>query len=495
MILINNGELTLKISLGMPNQWRDETIDQIQGYYHWEKITLQKETRFLRFEVESAGAELTEICLLDYEGNRLPITSINPEGQLGPGYEKLVDEQEKITLPIDFMSETYFDEIYFVRAAEDYLNSRNPYENTHPPLGKEIIALGILILGFSPFSWRISGVIFATLMIPVLYVLGKELTKSWIWGAVAAFLFALDFMHFTMSRIATVDTYVVFFSLASQIFFYKYLMKVLEGKKGQIYWVLLSWAIFFSLAFSTKWYAIFGLLGQFFLLIACHSRWITRIGVALRAERFGLNNAKIFIIFLGVAGAVYFFTFIPQIKMGYGVIEIIKEQFSMFSYHYELVATHPFSSPWYSWPIIFRPVWLWTSEFSDSLVSNIVALGNPAVWWFGVIAIIHCVFRFFKKRDLPTLFIITIFSYQWLSYALISRPLFLYHYYINVPILCIAISLFLKDIWSNKNHRILIFIYLAIVIYLFITFYPIISGIPASRDLIDSLKWFNSWTF
>ena len=72
------------------------------------------------------------------------------------------------------------------------------------------------------------GVIFATLMVAVMYLLGKKLFGTWIGGFTAAFLLTFDFMHFTMGRMGTADTYVVFFALASQLFFLIYLKNVID---------------------------------------------------------------------------------------------------------------------------------------------------------------------------------------------------------------------------------------------------------------------------
>lgn len=491
MILIKKGDITLSISTGSPNNWNIGVSKLIQGYYSWQKIPLNEESSYIRFEAEDGGAELVEILFMDIEGERLQIVSIN--AMAGEGFERLIDEQGKISLPISYMSETYFDEVYFVRAAEDYLNAKDPYENTHPPLGKEIIAAGIAMLGYSPFNWRIMGVIFAALIIPVLYVLGRDLTGSWIWGSVAALLFTLDFMHFTLARIATVDTYVVFFSLVSQVFFLKHL-KTMNHSRGVSYWIILLWAIFFGLAFSTKWYALFGLLGQFFLLAALRNRWKKvdgdNTGVALTPVL-----AKILIIFLGAGGVVYLSTYIPQMNMGYGILDIAREQFFMFGYHYDLAATHPFSSPWYSWPIIYQPVWMSFSEYSTVSVSTIAALGNPAVWWVGIAAVLYCLYKFIRERDPASLFILATFSFQWIPYAFLSRPLFLYHYYINVPILCLATVIFLKEVFYKGKLRLVVLVYILATVYLFSTFYPVISGNLTPGDLVYSLRWFTSWIF
>ena len=43
------------------------------------------------------------------------------------------------------------------------------YENTHPPLGKVIMAVGVLIFGMCPFGWRFLGTLFGVLMVPIIY--------------------------------------------------------------------------------------------------------------------------------------------------------------------------------------------------------------------------------------------------------------------------------------------------------------------------------------
>ena len=172
-----------------------------------------------------------------------------------------------VQYPSDYMSNTYFDEIYFVRTAEQYLHLQIPYEWTHPPLGKLIQAAGIAIFGFDPFGWRIMGVIFATLMIALVYLLGKELLGTWIGGFTAAFLLTFDFMHFTMARMGTADTYVVFFSVASQLFFlFTSRSVVKDGWKTSVLPLFLAF-VFFALAFSSKWLVLYGFVGEVAILI------------------------------------------------------------------------------------------------------------------------------------------------------------------------------------------------------------------------------------
>ena len=112
-----------------------------------------------------------------------------------------------------YENSAYFDEIYHARTAYEHILNLEPYENTHPPLGKYLISLGIRLFGMNPFGWRCVGTFFGVLMLPALYYLIKKLLGSTWLCALGTLLFAFDFMHFTQTRIATIDTYAVFFLL------------------------------------------------------------------------------------------------------------------------------------------------------------------------------------------------------------------------------------------------------------------------------------------
>ena len=169
--------------------------------------------------------------------------------------------------PPTYRSETYFDEDLFVRAAKQYLSLKEPVSRRHTRRWEAHYRGRIRgCLGFNPFSWRIMGVLFATLMIPVIYALGLVLFKTRAAATIAASLLSLDFMHFTMSRMGTADTYLVFFILLSTLFFYLNYEKMAGGSGPDYRFILLGVACF-GLAFSVKWIALFGLVGEAILFL------------------------------------------------------------------------------------------------------------------------------------------------------------------------------------------------------------------------------------
>ena len=510
--LVKSGEGDVQFATGSPGSWSESarSVNIPFRYYSWNEINVDTQTRYVQFEVQpESSIEVAEVAVQNSGGQRVAIAAVNAEGASDPSLSHLVDEQNLVELPPTYMGETYFDEIYYVRSAEQYLHFQVPYEWTHPPLGKLIIASGIAVFGFNPFGWRIMGVIFATLMIPLIYVLGKKLLGTWIGGFASAFLLVFDFMHFTMARISTVDTYVVFFSLASQLFFLIYLKNVLkEGWKTSVLPLFLA-ILFFAFGFSTKWFVLYGFAGQLVLLAALRLKEVSKLKKGITDKIYAFTDRPFTLIlgFLLLLVLIYFLTYIPDMLAGRSLVEVINLQGSMYNYHATLTATHPFSSPWWTWPLMLKPLWLYVSYLPNNVTSTITLMGNPLVWWVGFACIIGIsVFsvakvassagkRVFHNAGFPAVFIVTFFFFQWIPYMLISRVTFIYHFYLNVPFLSLATAYFISRYWSSKWAKLAALAYFAGVVALFALFYPVISGAPVSNSFIDSLKWLNGWTF
>src|SRR6202022_2809490 len=89
---------------------------------------------------------------------------------------------------LQYPNDKIFDEVYYPRAAGEYLSGTDvgghgPYEFTHPPLSKLIIALSMLLFGGlhggdTTLGWRFLNVVIGALMLPLAYAFGKRLTGS-----------------------------------------------------------------------------------------------------------------------------------------------------------------------------------------------------------------------------------------------------------------------------------------------------------------------------
>ena len=176
--------------------------------------------RFIRLTTLQDNAQLNELVLTDSQGHTVEIRDHE-------GGDELFDEQDGYNKAITFRSGTYFDEIYHARTAYEIVHGISHCEWTHPPLGKVFISLGVRAFGMNPFGWRVVGVLFGIGMLPFMYLFGRRLFRNKTWAAGAlTFLFAFDFMHFTQTRIATIDVYGTFFIIAM----YQFLRKIRMGR-------------------------------------------------------------------------------------------------------------------------------------------------------------------------------------------------------------------------------------------------------------------------
>ena len=547
---VHSGNATVTIYTGSPGNWTNvgQIVLQPSGtdYSVFQSGTINSNTQFLSFDVQpiaynsnpmfanlgvpnpsdqtdSPFIQVAEIGVESQNHQQIPIISITGENTTDPTLSKLGDEQNQLQIPPTYMSKMYFDEVYFARSAENYLNHQIPNERTHPPLGKLIQASGIAVFGATPFGWRIMGVIFATLMIPLMYLLGKKLFGTWIGGFSAAFLLAFDFMHFTMARIGTADTYVVFFALASQLFFLTYFANVVKNRWKVSVLPLFLAVLFFAFGFSTKWFTIFGALGMVALLVVIRFKDVVKLKGRLSDKYVALFDYPVFLFleFIGLSAAIYFVTYIPDMLAGDSFSTILNLQNSMLSFHSSASIVDKSSAPWWSWPFMFRldgvnvPRWFDITYLPNNVDSTITVLGNPAVWWIGFAAVlaltgiviyksgivqglrsksIHKRFNI-KQADLPIVFIVVIFFFSWLPYIIISRATYIYHFYLSVPLLCLAATYFINKYWSKPIGKIVAVAFFASVVILFVAFYPVISGMPVSNQYIHNLKWFPSWFF
>ena len=181
----------------------------------------------------------------------------------------------------------YFDEVYFPTTAAEILKGKDNawdfygHENTHPPLSKEIMALGAAIFGttdpkgvdtgcwgdqedearrndpdwnYKPLGWRFFGAVASVGSVLFMYLLSKRLFKSEVAALASAAFLTMDGLALAQGRIGTPDTYVLFFVLGTLYF--------LASER-----FLLS-GIFLGAAAASKWIGAFTMGPVILFLIA-----------------------------------------------------------------------------------------------------------------------------------------------------------------------------------------------------------------------------------
>ena len=461
------------------------------------------DARYVKITCSKEKMMMGEVGIVDAEGNPISYTT---------QIKEICDEQEMIPDRATYMNGTYFDEIYHPRTAYEIVHQRGLYENTHPPLGKELIGLGTMIFGMTPFGWRFMGTLTGVLMLIVMYMFLKKLFDNTRLCAIGTFLFAVDFMHFAQTRLATIDSYAVLFIMISSYFLIDYLAIDFNKdplKKGFI--PLLLCGIFFGIGCASKWICIYSPFGIAIILVFVWTRaYAEYINKRIKVDfgkKFGRTIAWCVLCFVVIPVLIYCASYLPEIAFdlqGRTPLQyIIQNQEYMFKYHSGLTSTHPYSSNWYEWIIMKKPLWAYNdSEISgQGLCSTISTFGNPAVWWIGAITMIFTIYIAIKKKSVKALMIIIPYMTQLLPWVMVSRCVFIYHYFACVPFMIMSIVYLMEYMLENwdVSQKVLYGIfygYCAVALLLFVGFYPVISGYTVSKQYVkDYLKWFDSWVF
>ena len=464
-----------------------------------------------------------EIRAYDANENEIKLEAVSERA------ERLLDEQDTVPKDYSYMNSTYFDEVYFPRTVYEIMNNTAINEYTHPPLGKLIMSIPVYFWGLTPFSYRFLGNVCGILMILVIYEIAKVLFKKEKYALFAAIIMALDGMHFVQTRIGTVDSYLVLFCLTSFLFFLKYLSLDKDKEfKYKITSLLIS-GTFWGMAISVKWTA-------FFVGAGLGVMWLFSFFMHNEYKRKGHFSPAIILWsilgFVIIPISIYVASYIPiinnpnseltyytsekDLKKGksqetftvkiHDVKSFLDYQGAMYNYHSELQLrkvknneeAHAFSSEWYTWPFMKRPLWFYCGRFynddgSLEKYGTIACMGNPAIWWLGIITTIFTLVYSLIKRNKEGLILILMIAITWLTYAFIKREMFIYHYFITLPFVMLTIVFAFSKLieWKNK-FKIILPILCTVFLGFFIYFYPVYSGIPVDPQYIEKTKWFKA---
>ena len=364
----------------------------------------------------------------------------------------------------------YFDEVYHAFTAKVIMGADRAkawewwntppsgfaYEWTHPPLAKLGMVLGMTIFGQNSFGWRIPGAILGVGSVFMVYLLAKIIFKDKVIGLLSAGVFSLDGLALVISRIGMNDSYLLFFSLISIYLFIK----------QKNFWS----SVAFGLALASKWSAFWA---------------IPILGVIFLSRKKKLSWSYVWFFILPVI--IYLGSYIDMFLTGHNLSIWWGMQQQMWWYHTGLKATHPYTSMWWSWPLLIRPIYLYTSEEIGGMVSRIYAFGNPMVFWFGLVSVITSLVYAYLEKNKKLALVVFCYVIFFVPWALSPRIMFLYHYLPSIPFLAIPSGYILRRFPK------IIFPYFLICLLFFIYFYPHWAGLKIPLWLDQSYYWVSSW--
>ena len=370
----------------------------------------------------------------------------------------------------------------------------------HPPTGKWLIALGMKIFGQAdPVGWRIAAAICGIITVFLLCRLAQNLFRTPALTLLAGLFLATDGMAIVMSRTSILDGFLTMFALAAFLCVVKdqeasrprllaklrewdglgaprqgwsdlrtYLTRqdrrpfTIGPNAGNRPWLLAA-GVLAGLSCSVKWSGIYALafLGLFVALREVTCRWRAGHPSPIR----GALLADIwwaFILMVPTAILTYiaswFGWFAHPAAHGHGrsgipgfagsLADLWLYHKEMWTFHNGLSTPHTYQSSPYTWLAQYRATsFHWangpevTGCTSGTCATDIVALGNPLLWWIGIGALIVVLWATVRYRNwrtgVITLGYIALYV-PWLAYA--HRTIFTFYTVAFAPFVALAVA-------------------------------------------------------
>jgi dolichyl-phosphate-mannose-protein mannosyltransferase len=423
-----------------------------------------------------------------------------------------------------------FDEVYFREAALRYLDG-SYFFDLHPPLGKLLLAGWAKLLGVTAtaqstdpaVALRLLPALAGTTLVAVFYLLLRELTASRKVATFGAALLLLDNAILVESRLILIDSMLLLFGIGA-------LTCYLASRRltGRAHWILLTCsAVLAGMAASTKLTGIsaLGLIGLVWFVQTVRHRISWRLALPQAAvlvlvpafiyagifaihfqllSHSGPNDAFMSQQFQStLVGNV---NYKPSASMSFPdrFIELNKAM-----HFYELSLNnshHPYSSSWLSWPFMKRPVYYWAGP-----KEYIYLQGNPVIWWGLLVGVVVVALGWLRRPELfqqhrwAMALLAAAWAANFLPFATIVRPMFLYHYFFAFMFCIAAVSIGLgllagwmtdgENVWQFPSRRsaALYWGILAVAMADFLFFAPISYGLPLSDAGLSARIWLDSW--
>ena len=493
-VFSHGAEGTIDVECGTQQNLKKFKIDMSYSwFYGWKETDISGcgSDISLAFKIANGG-KIGELAFYSNSSFVSPITVCEGTKCI-PATNSVFFDEPKLDQQ-NFQHGTYFDEVYYARAVTELLAGKYPWENTHPALGKFIMTWWIQLTDLNPLQWRTMNAFFGVCLCILVFFMLMDLTGNFNITLFGSLFVIFDFSRITLSRIATIDIMTCFFMTGSYWILGRIVRDFTVRNKSFITLKnCVFLALFLSFAISIKWNAVFTVVACFCVLCGFI---LQRILKGLKVDYARILGA-LSIIFVIAPTVIYFLSFQPfhwYLSTGYSFDKFLQDQVNMYQYHSNLKATHGFSSPFWSWPFIQRPMWFYTDRALDEgWYYTITVLGNPLIWWAFFPAIVFLFMRKYFSRNMPTLVFFLAFCAQFFCWMIASRITFIYHFLPSAVFGCILLAIALNELL--QKYRYFVTAYLIGAGTCVVLFWPVVTGLKVSQNYAQYLKWFSSWYF
>ena len=424
----------------------------------------------------------------------------------------------------------------------------------HPPLGKWLIGLGMLIFGpENSFGWRVATAVTGILAVVLIMLIARLLFKSMLLATIAGFLLAISGTAIAMSRVALLDNFVMFFALLgfgavlldrswSRVRLAAWIARREEGGRGTDWgpalwnrpWLIAAGAAFGATA-AVKWSGLYFLAAFAVYTLVVDALARRRAGIQFWASGTVFKQAPVtFLLTVPIALVVYLSTWSSWFLSDNGYsrhwaedaghawsgllswVPLSVQSFwhfeaSVYSYHLGEMRPHGYQANPLTWLLMIRPTSMYYQSSSlgqdgcqfTTCGASITGIANPIIWWAATAAVLYLVYRLARYREWRVGLILMgmVAGYlPWLLY--LNRTVFQFYTIAFEPYMLLAlvfvIGLILGSPHDERDRRVsglrLVGIFLGFAAVVSAFYWPLWTGLQIDYNFLRLHWWLPTWT-
>ncbi len=374
-----------------------------------------------------------------------------------------------------------WDEHHFVLNARTYIHHAHDW-NDHPPFGKLLIAIGMVLFGDHSFGWRIVSVCAGVASIFLSGLLAESAFEDSRAGLVAAAFTAVDGFLIAYSRTALLDGILTMFVL----------LTALLAVRARTPWHMAVVGAVIGAASGIK---LSGVALGLPALVLC-----------LRLRRPVWSALA-----LGTAPVVYTATFSLGLRLAgeasspvdawKRTIALVIQQAGATQF------IHPLTSHWFTWFLPKRPITIRYDVVQPGIVRASTTLGNLILWWSAALMLLACcvlllgvVVRAVRARSLhvpvsaTSRGLVTVFLFaltMLLPWIIGKRDSYIYHYLPTYALSLVMIAGVVARVYAGR--RVPALGYVLAVGVLSAYYAPVWAQLPLTTAAFDQRVFLPMW--
>lgn len=451
-----------------------------------------------------------------------------------------------------------FDEKHYAPQAWQVLQNGGIEDNpgyeliVHPPLAKQLLAIGEAMFGYTGLGWRVAPAVAGTILVFLIVRIARRMTGSTLLGAIAGLLLIADGVSMVSSRTALLDIFLTVFIVGAFSALLVDRQQIIDrlaivraegriadspfGPRLGFRWWRFGAGVMLGLACASKWgglyyVAFFGLLCVMSDVAARRSAGVQRPWIGTMRRDTPAALASLVLVPIGVYLASFWAWFASETGVDRHLVGLKIGEDGPFSwapdalrslwyysahvlnFHSSLTNSagnhHAWESKPWSWPMSLRPLLYYIADGdtvtgcgAEKCVSAVMIIGTPAMWWLSLPVLAWALWRIVSRRDWRYAWIVVGYAAGYLPWFLnLDRQMYFFYAVPLAPFLVLGLTMVLGEVLGTKRNGserrtlglMLVCGYVALVIVNFIWLWPILTGGVISDARWQAELWLPSW--